>query len=133
MTLCDKGSLTELIGVAVESMKIAVTIIDTGGTILYYNAYAAEILDRKPDHIGQDVHSHHRRDVSNEKLDLMLQEFHRGRTAPFHYRANPYGRPIHVTLSPILAKGSLVGCTQTVQVMEEIQGDEKFRGNGKVS
>jgi len=133
MTPCDKGSLTELIGVAVESMKIAVTIIDTSGTILYYNACAAEILDRRPEHIGQDAHSHHTRDASNEKLDRMIQEFHTGRTAPFHYRANPYGRPIQVTLSPILAEGALVGCTQTVQVLEEILGDEKVRGDGNVS
>jgi hypothetical protein len=55
------------------------------GTLLYYNRHAAKILDRKTEYIGSDVRSHHKKAASNEKLDLMLQEFKKGRMEPFRY------------------------------------------------
>jgi DUF438 domain-containing protein len=111
----------ELINLAVESMRVTVTIIDTKGTLLYYNQQAAKILDRKPGYIGKDVHRHHKKATSNKKFDLMLQDFQKGRTEPFHYEAKPYGKTILVTLSPILKSGKFIGCTQSVQPKEDIE------------
>ena len=110
-----------LMKLAMECMGVAVTIIDTEGTLLYYNMQAAKILDRKPEYIGQDVHSHHKKAASNRKLDLMLQDFRKGRTEPFHYQAKPYGKTILVTLSPILENGKFVGCIQSVLLKKDIQ------------
>jgi hypothetical protein len=73
----------------------------------------------KPEFIGKNVHSHHKKAASNEKLDLMLQEFEKGRTEPFHYGARPYGKAIVVTLSPILKDGEFVGCVQSVMLKED--------------
>jgi len=81
--------LKELINLAMECMGVAVTIIDMKGTLLYYNRQAAKILDRKSEYIGKDVHSHHKKANSNKNLDLMLQDFQKGRTEPFHYEAKP--------------------------------------------
>jgi DUF438 domain-containing protein len=69
-----------LMELAMECMGVAVTIIDTEGTLLYYNMQAGKILDRKPEYLGKDIHSHHRKAASNRKLDLMLQDFQKGRT-----------------------------------------------------
>jgi len=102
-------------------MGVAVTIIDMKGTLLYYNKQAAMILDRKPEYIGKDIHSHHTKSNSNKNLDLMLQDFQKGRTEPFHYEAKPYGKTILVTLSPILEGGKSIGCTQSVQFKEDIE------------
>ena len=113
--------LKELIGLAMECMGVAVTIIDMKGTLLYYNQQAAKSLDRKPDYIGKDVHSHHMKSNSNKILDGMLQDFQKGRTEPFHYEAKPYGKTILVTLSPILEGGKSVGCAQSVQLKEDIE------------
>jgi PAS domain-containing protein len=104
----------DLINLAMDSMGVAVTIIDAQGTLLYYNRYAAEILDRESDYIGTDVHSHHEKDTSNWKLDSMLQEFQKGRKEPFCYEAEPYGRVVIVTLSPIRKDGEFLGCVQSV-------------------
>ena len=76
--------LKELISLAVESMGVAVSIIDTKGTLLYYNKQAAKILDRKPEYIGKDVYSHHMKATSSNKLKSMIQNFQKGRTEPFH-------------------------------------------------
>jgi sensor histidine kinase regulating citrate/malate metabolism len=113
--------LKELISLAMECMGVAVTIIDMKGTLLYYNKQAAKILDRKPEYIGKDVHSHHKEATSNKNLDLMLHDFQKGRTEPFHYEAKPYGKTILVTLSPILEGGKPIGCTQSVQLKEDIE------------
>ena len=115
----EEKKLKELICLAMECMGVAVTIIDMEGTLLYYNKEAAKILDRKPEYLGKDVRSHHRKATSNKKFDLMLQNFKKGRTEPFHYEAKPYGKTILVTLSPILEDGKFIGCTQSVQLKED--------------
>jgi len=102
-------------------MGVAVTIIDAKGTLLYYNKQAAKILERKPEYIGKDIHSHHKKAISSKKLDVMLQDFGKGRTEPFHYEAEPYGKTILVTLSPIFEKGTFIGCTQSVQLKEDLE------------
>jgi PAS domain-containing protein len=94
------------------------------GTLLYYNRRAAKILDRKPEYVETDVHSHHKKAASNRKLDLMLQEFEKGRAEPFRYEARPYGEAIHVTLSPIVRDGEFVGCVQSVLLEEEVLPEE---------
>jgi DUF438 domain-containing protein len=106
----------KLIPTAVECLGVGVTIIDTKGTLLYYNKQAAEILDRKPEYIGKDVYSHHTKPTSSKKLESMIQDFHKGRTEPFRYEANPYGKTILVTLSPILEDDRFIGCAQLVQL-----------------
>jgi len=109
------NQLGELVNLAMDCMAVAVTIIDTKGTLLYYNQHSAKILDRKPEYVGTDIHSHHKEANSNKKVDLMLKEFQGGRKDPFHYEAKPYGKIIFVTLSPIIKKGEFVGCVQTVR------------------
>ncbi len=107
--------LGELIHLAMDCMGVAVSIIDTKGTLLYYNQHATEILDRKPAYIGTDIHSHHKEAESNKKVDRMLKEFEAGRRDPFHYEAKPYGNIICVTLAPIIKNGTFIGCVQTVR------------------
>jgi sensor histidine kinase regulating citrate/malate metabolism len=117
----EDEKLKELISLAVESMGVAVSVIDTKGTLLYYNKQANKILNRKPEYIGNDIHSHHKKATSNKKLDLMLQDFQKGRTEPFHYEAKPYGKTILVTISPILEDGKFIGCTQSAELKEDTE------------
>jgi sensor histidine kinase regulating citrate/malate metabolism len=115
-----ENSLEELIHLAMDCMGVAVTIIDPKGTLLYYNEQSTKILDRKPEYIGTDIHSHHKKTDSNQKLDLMLKNFEAGRTDPFHYEAKPYGKTILVTLAPILKNTKFVGCVQTVRLKNTV-------------
>ena len=64
-----KNQLGELVNFAMDCMGAAVTIIDTNGTLLYYNQHSAKVLDRKPEYIGTDIHSHHKKADSNKKVD----------------------------------------------------------------
>jgi DUF438 domain-containing protein len=109
-----KYQLEEMINLAMDLMEVAVTIIDTKGTLLYYNQHSAKVLDRKPVYIGADIHSHHKDSATNNKVDTMLKDFEEGRREPFHYEAKPYGEPILVTLSPIIKNGEFIGCVHVV-------------------
>jgi sensor histidine kinase regulating citrate/malate metabolism len=115
-----ENELGELIHLAMEGMGVAVSIIDPQGTLLYYNKESAKILDRKPGYIGTDIHSHHKKTDSNQKLDLMLKNFEAGRKDPFHYQAKPYGKTILVTLSPIIKNDRFIGCVQTVRLKNTV-------------
>ena len=111
-----ENSAGELIHLAMDCMGVAVTIIDPKGTLLYYNRYAKKILDRKPEYIGTDIHSHHKKTETNPKIDLMLKNFKEGRRDPFYYEAKPYGETICVTIAPIIKKDRFIGCVQTVRL-----------------
>ena len=114
----EENRLPELLFLAVDILEAAITIIDAKGTILYYNASAAKILDRKPEYIGRDAHLHHKKPSTNRRFDLMLQEFSEGRTEPFVYEANPYGSPIVVRLTPLIKEGRFLGCLQSVRLKD---------------
>ena len=111
--------LKDLIIYAMDSLDVAVTIIDSDGILLYYNHCAAETLDRKPEYLRNDVFKCHKEASSNEKLMSMIRNFQNGRTRPFRYQAKPYGQAISVTLSPIFEDGKFVGCIQSVIPVED--------------
>jgi PAS domain-containing protein len=118
----SKDPVTELVLLAMDSLDLAVSIIDTRGTLLYYNRQAAGILDRQPTYLGGDIHLHHKQAATNQRLDQMLQEFSAGRTEPFHYEARPYGETIQVTLTPLHKDGRFVGCLHCVRPKKDSQG-----------
>jgi PAS domain-containing protein len=123
MSTTDKSiALDEIIPLALDCLGVAVSIISPSGELLYFNRRATEILDRKPEYIGDDVHSHHQTEAANQKLDNMLSALAGGRTEPMVYRAKPYGKAIEVTLAPILKDGVLLGCVQSVRQVEEERG-----------
>ena len=111
--------LKDLITLAMDCLDVSVTIIDTTGTILYYNRYAAEILDRKPEYLGSNIYLHHKKATTNPKIDAMLLEFSQGRTDPFKYESRPYDKVVHVTLTPIRKNGQFIGCVQAVRLKTE--------------
>ncbi len=116
------AQLRELITLAMDYLELAVTIIDPKGTLLYYNRYSAEILNRNPEYIGSDIHLHHKKATTNQKVDAMLLEFSEGRTEPFYYESKPYGKVVLVTLTPIRKDGQFIGCVQAVRLKQEMHG-----------
>lgn len=106
----------------VEQAGVGVTIVDRHGTVMYYNKWASEHLDRMPEYIDNDVRKRHRRAVTNPRFDAMLKLFEDGRVEPVRYVARPYGKTtILVTVSPIRVEGELVGLSQIVLLKDEVQ------------
>lgn len=117
----NKGKMDDLTKHAMDCLGVAITIIDLNGQLLYYNFHAAEVLDRKPEYIGKKIFEFHDKNASNEKIKSMLHEFKKGQKNPFKYQARPYGKMIHVTVSPIIVGGECIGCVQSVIPENEIQ------------
>ena len=114
--------LDQWAGRMLEQAGVGVTILDRHGTVMYYNKWASEHLDRKPEYIGTDVRNRHRRAVTNPRFDAMLKLFEDGRVEPVRYVARPYGKTtILVTVSPIRVDGELVGFSQIVLLKDEVQ------------
>jgi DUF438 domain-containing protein len=119
-------TVSQWAGGLIEHAGMGVTILDREARVMFYNQWAANRLDRKPEYIGKDVRNHHRRKITNPRFDAMLKLFEEGRTDPVHYVARPYGKiTILVTVSPIKVDGELVGYSQIVLMKDEIQ--ELFR------
>ena len=78
-----------------EQAGVGVTIVDRNGSVLFYNKWAAEHLDRKPEYLGRNVREGHHRAVTNPRWNAMLQLFLNGRDEPVRYVARPYGKDDH--------------------------------------
>ena len=86
----------------IEQAGLGVTMVDRHGTVMYYNKWASEHLDRQPGYLGRSVHERHRRKIINPRFDALLKLFVDGRIEPVRYVARPYGKTtILVTVSPI--------------------------------
>jgi sensor histidine kinase regulating citrate/malate metabolism len=115
-------ALSEWADRILEQAGVGVTIVDRHGSVLYYNKWACDHLDRKPEYLGHDVRERHHRAVTNPRWNAMMQLFVDGRVEPVRYVARPYGKTtILVTVSPIRINGDLVGLSQIVLLKDEVQ------------
>lgn len=108
--------LTRMSPLILDTIPVAITVIDLEGRILYYNEYSTQIADRKAEYLGRDVRLCHEQPESRARIDEMLEEFKRGRRKEFYYEANRYGNRVAVTLSPLEVEGQLVGCIQSATI-----------------
>ena len=118
-----------------EYAGVGVTLVDRQGRCVYYNKWAKDHLDRKPEYIGDEIHNRHKRAITNPRFDAMLQLFVDGRMEPVRYVARPYGKTtILVTVSPIYVEGELVGFSQIVLLKEEVEElCARFNASGRES
>jgi transcriptional regulator with PAS, ATPase and Fis domain len=118
-----------------EYAGVGVTLVDRQGRCVYYNRWAKDHLDRKPEYIGDEIHNRHRRAITNPRFDAMLKLFDEGRMEPVRYVARPYGKTtILVTVSPIHVDGELVGYSQIVLLKDEVQAlCARFDASGRES
>ncbi len=99
---------------SIDSLPLAITILDPKGRMLYYNEYSTRFLDRRPEYLGEDIRNCHRQDSSRAKIDRMLGDFADGRREPFTYRIERSAKRYRVILSPVEEEGSFSMCIQTV-------------------
>ena len=92
-----------------DNIPVGVTVTDPDGRILYYNAYSATIVDRRPEHIGMDIRSCHKKPESVSKIDRIFSEMKAGTRREFYYETLRGGRTLAVTVQPYEVDGSLVG------------------------
>ena len=108
------GLPQDLSALALDSLPVAITMVDPWGAILYFNQRAAEILDRQPEYLGRDVRFCHAKPESVARIDTILADFRAGSEAMVEYEAVRPDRKLRVLFTPLRQNGALVACVQTV-------------------
>jgi len=107
---------TARLAAAMDQLPIGITIIDTAGTMLYYNAYCARYVDRQPEYIGRDIRDCHAEKSSVTKIEGFLKTLAAGHKEEVHYEAERGGVKLAVTVVPFEFEGELVGFIQSFVV-----------------
>lgn len=99
-----------------DQIPIGITVTDLDGTILYYNAFCAQIVDRKPEYIGMDIRSCHKKPESIEKIDMIFSEIKDGKRKNYCYESKRKDKIFCVTISPFETNGKLIGFIHSIVV-----------------
>ncbi len=110
------GFDAKLIPQIFDKMPIGITIFDLQGIMLYYNEYSTRIIKRKPELLGRDIRLCHSKPQSTARIEAMIEAFTKGRREPFSYEANPYGKTLLITVTPLESEGRLAAFLHTAQV-----------------
>ncbi|MEJ2587219.1 MAG: PAS domain-containing protein [Deltaproteobacteria bacterium] len=106
-----------------DHMRVAVTLVDTNGVILYANAAAMNRPTRTPRKVGRNIRDCHK-PKTNEKIDTIFQEFRDGRREPHHYLSTASGRRELVTIIPIFDGDAFSACLSHIHTLD-MEGPER--------
>jgi DUF438 domain-containing protein len=112
----DKFDPTDLDPALWDQVAAAITVLDLDGTILFYNAYAPRILDRKPEYIGRDVCGLHK-PASSEKIRAMLASYRQGGNQEFSWQLKREDKDYVIRLAPLMKNGSIVGAVHIAMLL----------------
>ncbi|MBI5593130.1 MAG: PAS domain-containing protein [Deltaproteobacteria bacterium] len=99
-----------------DQIPVGITVTDLDGRILYYNESCARIVDRKPEYIGKDIRSCHKKSESITKIDTLLSEIKNGKRENYCYESRRKDKVLSVTISPYKSLGELIGFIQSIVV-----------------
>ena len=99
-----------------DQIPVGITVTDLEGRILFYNAYCSQIVDRKPEYIGQDIRPCHQKSESIVKIDIIFGEIREGQRREYYYESKRGGKRLGVTILPYEVDGQITGFIQTIVV-----------------
>jgi PAS domain S-box-containing protein len=99
-----------------DQVPVGITVTDIDGRILYYNEYCAQIVDRKPEYIGTDIRSCHKKPESIAKIDTILSEIREGKRKDYCYESKRKDKILCVTISSYKCSSKLIGFIQSIVV-----------------
>ena len=108
---------TSFLAKVLDNASAGITVINREGIMLYYNAYAARFVDRKPEYIGKDIRSCHQHANSIEKIDAMLSKLTEGKSKELYYETERGGYKLGVTVSPLNIDGEQIGFIQCFSIL----------------
>ncbi|MCF8041605.1 MAG: PAS domain-containing protein [Desulfarculaceae bacterium] len=96
-----------------DQAPVAVTALDNRGTIVFFNQYAGNIVDRKPEYLGRDIREFHQ-PASNAKVDAILDAYAQGGREEYSWRLKRGDKEFMVRVRPWLRDGKWAGLVHTV-------------------
>ena len=99
-----------------DQIPVGITVTDLDGKILYYNAYSAQIVDRKPEYIGMDIRYCHKKPESIAKIETILSEIKDGKRKDYCYESKRKDKVLSIAISPYKHQGELIGFIHSIVV-----------------
>ena len=106
-----------------DHLSVAVTYVDSEGTIQYANRTAIGRPFRIPRKVGMNIRDCHI-EKTNVTIAHMFDEFKNGRREPHYYVGRRTGKRELVVLIPLFEGDTFVGCLGQIHPLE-IEGPEK--------
>lgn len=107
-----------------DEIPVALTYVNSKGTILYRNRAAAERPSPQPRDVGTNIKDCHAHPESIEGIERIFSDFIRGRRTPHHYVSDRLGVQQLVTIIPIFKESQFVGCLSVIHPIE-ITGEKR--------
>lgn len=104
-----------------DQVAAAITVLDFDGAILFFNAYAPKILDRKPEYIGRDVCGLHKPE-SAAKIRAMLDSYRHGGSQEFSWQLKREDREYVIRLAPLITEGKIAGAVHIAMLLPQVAG-----------
>lgn len=99
-----------------DQVAASITVLDLDGTLLFYNAHAPRLLDRKPEYIGRDICELHK-PASNAKIRAMLEAYKNGEAEEFAWRLFRNEHEYAIRLKPLIRDGRISGAVHVAMVL----------------
>lgn len=112
-TIAPEYDIDAILTKAVDTMPVALSLVDPHGRLIFYNDYAPNILDRRPELIGRDVRDCHQVQASNDKIDRLLEYYRGGGTDEHTWQLNRDGIWYRIRVAPLFEEGRLVALVHT--------------------
>lgn len=112
-----------LLETILDKLQVAVTYVDSEGTIVYANRFANDRPSDTPRHVGTNIADCHA-ESTNRAIARMFAEFREGRREPHHYVGDRTGKRELVTIIPVFEGQTFVGCFSQIHPLE-IEGPER--------
>ena len=99
-----------------DQAPVAVTALDRQGNIVFFNQYATNIVDRKPEYLGRDIREFHQ-PASNDKVDAILRAYAQGGREEHSWRLKRGDKEFMVRVRPWLKHGKWAGLVHAVMLL----------------
>lgn len=101
-----------------DEIPVALTYVNSEGTILYRNRTAAERPTPGPRDVGRNISNCHASQESLSAIASIFNDFKTGRKTPHHYVSQRLEVPELVTLIPIFKEDRFEGCFSIIHPLE---------------
>lgn len=109
-----------------DEISVALTYVNSEGTILYRNRSAAERPTPGPRDVGRNIRGCHALPESLGMIERIFNDFKTGRKAPHHYVSQRLKNKELVTMIPIFKNDHFEGCLSVVHPLEVQGGTRTF-------
>lgn len=99
-----------------DQTPVAVTALDRQGNIVFYNQYAAGIVDRKPEYLGRDIRGFHKPE-SNAKVESILNAYAQGGREEYNWRLKRGDKEFQIRVRPWLQDGRWMGLVHAAMLL----------------